>query len=134
MTDLSYEKLFERAKSNIKFVGSAATYTLPELSIIISGKRTIIRNFSQFCSVIRRDPKSVAKFIFKELAIPGILEGGKLILYQKFDKKTVDSVINDYLKNFVLCKECGAKDTVILKHGKTHILRCEACGAERGMK
>ncbi len=134
MGDLSYEALFERAKRSIKFVGSAATYTLPELSVVISGRKTIIKNFSQFCDAIRREPKAVAKFIFKELAIPGVLEEGRLVLHRAFDKRTVETVINDYLKNYVLCKECGSKDTVLLKHGKTYILKCEACGAERGIR
>lgn len=129
----SYEELLKRAKQNIKFVGSVRAYELPELEISVVGKHTVIKNFSQYCAAINRDPKHVAKFLFKELAIPGDLEGGRLVLFQKFSDARIKAVLDDYFRDYVFCRECNSKDTVLLKQGRITLLKCEACGATRSV-
>ncbi len=130
----NYSSLFQRAKANIKFVGSEAKFTPPELRIDVIGRKTIIRNFVDFCDFFRRDPKQVARYLFRQLGIPGTIEGKRLILQQRYDERTIKKVLDEYLEYYVYCKECGSKDTVILKRGKNIYLRCEACGAERGLR
>ncbi len=130
---VDYESLLERAKQNIKFVGSAKTYELPDLEITITGRHTVIKNFSQYCSALKRNPKHIAKFLFKELAIPGSLEGNRLVLFQKFKESRIKAVLEDYFKTYVVCKECNSKDTVLIKQGRITLLKCEACGATRSV-
>lgn len=130
---VEYESLLERAKRSIRFVGSARTYELPELEIVSDARHTVIKNFSQYCSALNRDPKHVAKFLFKELAIPGDLEGNKLVLFQKFSESRIRTVLEDYFKTYVVCRECNSKDTVLMKQGRITMLKCEACGATRSV-
>lgn len=99
----------------------------PQMSV--SGNKTIIANFDKFCNSIRRDPKQVAKFLYKELAASGSLDRGRLTLATK--SPLVKDKIEKYMRNFVYCSECNRPDTIIQKEGRFFVIKCEACGAKR---
>jgi len=124
MLDRVYEKI---KKGEIK---DRINIIKPEISS--SGNKTIISNFEQFCNSIRRDKKQVAKFLYKELATSGSIDGRKLILQTR--SPILEDKIQKYLKNFVYCHECGKPDTILQKEGRFYILKCEACGARRTIK
>ncbi|HDI06720.1 MAG TPA: translation initiation factor IF-2 subunit beta [Candidatus Aenigmarchaeota archaeon] len=124
MLDKVYEKI---KKGEIK---DRINIIKPEISS--SGNKTIISNFEQFCNSIRRDKKQVAKFLYRELATSGSIDGRKLILQTR--SPILEDKIQKYLKNFVYCHECGKPDTILQKEGRFYILKCEACGARRTIK
>ena len=101
-------------------------------NIFFHGNKTIISNFEQFCNSIRRDKKQVAKFLYKELATSGSVEGGKLVLQTR--SPITEDKIQKYLKNFVYCSECGKPDTVLQREDRFFVLKCEACGARKSVK
>ena len=101
-------------------------------NILFQKNKTIITNFEQFCNSIRRDKKQVAKFLYRELATSGAIEGNRLILQSR--SPILDSKIEKYLKEYVYCSECGKPDTVLQKEGRFYILKCEACGARKNIK
>jgi len=132
---MSYEEMLKKAKENISQESSFCDrFKISEAEITYSGKFTIIKNFSQICDSLRRDPNSVAKFLFKELAIPGKIEENKLILQKNFDKEKINEKIREYCKEYIFCKECGKGDTTLKKVNRIFYLKCEACGAERSVK
>jgi len=132
---MSYEEMLKRARKEMPQEGdSSERFKIPEAEITYSGKFTIIKNFSQICDILRRDPQHVAKFLFKELAIPGKIEENKLILQKNFDKGKIDEKIREYCKEYIFCKECGKGDTSLKKMNNIFYLKCEACGAERSVK
>jgi len=124
MLDKVYEKI---KKGEIK---DRINIIKPEISS--SGNKTIISNFEQFCNSIRRDKKQVAKFLYRELATSGSIDGRKLILQTR--SPILEDKIQKYLKNFVYCHECGKPDTILQKEGRFYILKCEACGARKSVK
>ena len=124
MLDKVYEKIKRgEEKDRINIIK-------PEISS--SGNKTIISNFEQFCNSIRRDKKQVAKFLYRELATSGSIDGRKLILQTR--SPILEDKIQKYLKNFVYCHECGKPDTILQKEGRFYILKCEACGARKSVK
>ena len=113
----------------------AARWEVPRAYVQIAGKkRTIIRNFSEIAKAMRRDPRHLAKFLFKEMAVPGSLESGQLVLQGKFNSEFVNRRVEDYAKEFVLCSECRKPDTQINKQDRLWTLKCEACGAKRPVR
>jgi len=66
----------------------------------------------------------------KELATKGELKGKRLEVIGRFSKGLVDKKIDLYVKNYVLCPECGKPDTKIIKKDRFFIMKCEACGAK----
>jgi len=53
-----------------------------------------------------------------------------LILNSKKTEKIINEKINDYVKEFVICKQCKRPDTKLVEYERgIYIMICEACGA-----
>jgi translation initiation factor 2 subunit 2 len=76
----------------------------------------------------------VLKFLLKELASPGDVRGGMLVLGRKITASMINQKITQYARQFVLCTECGKPDTIIIKDGDLNFLKCTACGAKHPIK
>lgn len=125
----SYEKMLEEAYSRIKTTGKDMRFEIPQAEAFIQGAYTIIKNFSQIADYLRRDVKHMLKFFARELAAPGSLEGGKAIFQTRVSQKTVQQKLEDYINEYVLCKECKRPDTKLIKENRILVMKCEACGA-----
>lgn len=131
---MEYESLLKRAMSKASRTFAEERFKIPPADVTISGKQTTIRNFNEIARALRRDPKHVSKFIFRELAIPGTVDESKLVLQRNFDRETVEKAIRLYCSEFLYCRECGKADTNLIKKDEITFLKCEACGAERSVK
>ena len=101
----------------------------------IQGNRTIISNFLQIASTLRRDVNHLLKYVLKELATPGeIKKSGALILGTKVPASRINEKIKQYANEFVLCSECGKPDTTIIKEDGMNYMKCTACGAKNIVK
>jgi translation initiation factor 2 subunit 2 len=127
----TYEELLNQAYSKVKVIkGSGERFEIPSIQGRFEGKKTILTNFFQIASYLRRDPEHLIKFLTKELATKAQKEGDRLILNMKVSSKKINPKIEQYVNEFVLCKECKKPDTEILKEGKIATLHCLACGAK----
>ena len=129
----SYEELLKKAKKNVPQAKETTRFEIPRAVVQQTGRQTFIKNFFDIAKTLRRDPSHLAKFLFKELAVPGNL-GNEFVLQGKFSTDIVNKRIEDYVKEFVLCGECGKPDTNMYKEGRAFFLKCEACGARRSVK
>ncbi len=133
MTD--YEKLLNEAYEQVKVVeGSGERFEILEIQGRFQGKKTILTNFFQIASQLRRPPEHFQKFLLRELATSGQKEGDRLILNNKISSKKINPKIKRYVDEFVLCKECNKPDTEIIKEGKQTMLHCLACGAKHPIR
>ena len=81
---MDYEKLLERAESKIpKKILQKERFEIPLVKGHIEGSKTIITNFIQITSVLRREPQHLLKYLLRELAAPGNIDGQRLILGKK---------------------------------------------------
>ena len=132
---MTYEKLLEQAYSKVKQVkGTGERFEIPKVDGHYQGKKTILTNFFQIATHIRRKPEHFQKFLLRELATSGNTEGDKLILNNKIPREKIDQKIEQYVKEFVLCKECGKPDTEITKEDRLSFVRCLACGAKHSVR
>jgi len=132
---MNYEELVKRAEDKIsKELVAESRFKVPEPQIFIQGRNTIIKNFSEISSYLNRDPKHFLKFLLKELAAPGDIEGTRANILGKFRKEKIDEKIKLYVKEFVICPICGKPDTILTKSGSLTKMKCEACGSERVVK
>ncbi len=126
-----YEKLLDEAYTKVKSVeGSGGRFEIPNIEGHIEGKKTILTNFLNIASYIRRNPEHFQKFILKELATSGQREGDRLILNNKIPSSKINTKIEQYIKEFVICKECGKPDTELRKENRLNFIHCLACGAK----
>jgi len=113
----SYEKMLKSAMEKLpKKAAEEKRFEIPEVSSFIQGNKTIIKNFSELASALRRDKRHLSKFLFKQLATPGSMEGDSLILQRKVQYSMLQKKIEDYVKEdritFMKCEACGARSAV----------------------
>ncbi|MCX6815281.1 MAG: translation initiation factor IF-2 subunit beta [Candidatus Aenigmarchaeota archaeon] len=131
---MNYEELLKRAKQNMPQTKTEERFEMPVASVTILKRQTVIKNFADIAKTLRRDPKHIAKYIFRELAIPGSINGIELVLQGKASTSAINQRIHDYIKEFVICRECGKPDTSFSKDDNIITIKCEACGARKTFK
>ncbi|HJX50171.1 MAG TPA: translation initiation factor IF-2 subunit beta [Candidatus Nanoarchaeia archaeon] len=130
-----YEKLLEEAYTKVKVVeGGEGRFEIHQIEGHIEGKKTILTNFVNIASYIRRNPEHFQKFILKELATSGQREGDRLVLNNKIPSSKINAKIEEYVKEFVICRECGKPDTELMKENRLNFIRCLACGAKHPVR
>ncbi len=131
----NYEKLLELAYEKVKKVDIAKErFVVPKIEGHIEGKKTILTNFLQIASYLRRTPEHFQKFLLRELATQGQVEGERLVLNNKIPSTKINQKIEEYAREFVLCKECEKPDTEIVKEDRLSFVHCLACGAKHSIR
>ena len=131
-----YKKMLEEVRKSLpEAVFIKERFEIPKAIGHIQGNRTIITNFLQIASNLRRDVDHLLKYVLKQLATPGeIKKSGALILGTKVPASRINEKIRQYANEFVLCFECGKPDTQIIKEGELTYMKCTACGAKNFVK
>ena len=130
-----YDSLLKGAIQKLpKKAAKKKRFEIPQIVSIVQGNKTIIRNFGDILSVLRRDERHLSKFFFKQLATPGNVEGKLLILQRKVPRSLLQKKLEDYIREYVYCKVCGEPDTILSKEDRISFMRCEACGARSSVR
>lgn len=131
----SYEELLEKAMKELPTViVRRDRFEIPRVSVQREGSRTIIKNFSSVAKAINRSEEHLYKYIVKSLGTAGFIEAGRVILQGKFTEDEIQKEINDYVKTYVLCKECQAPDTEFVREERVLFVKCLACGAKHPVR
>lgn len=130
-----YEKLLEQVYKKVKQIDtSSERFEISKIEGHFEGKKTILTNFFQITSYLRRKPEHFQKFILKELAASGQREGDRLVLNIKVPSEKINKKVEQYAKEFVLCRECGKPDTELIKEDRITFVHCLACGAKHSVR
>lgn len=131
----SYEKLLGDAYKDVKVVSSSKErFEIPKIEGFFEGKKTVLTNFFQIASYLRRDPDQIQKYLSKEFAAPIVKEKDRIVIGIKIPSKKINPKIEQYAHEFVICKECNKPDTELIKEGKQTIIHCLACGAKHPVR
>ena len=133
---MEYKKILQEVRKNLpESILLKERFEVPKVLGHIQGNRTIISNFLQITSTLRRDVNHLLKYVLKELASPGeIKKSGALILGTKIPASRINEKIRQYANEFVLCFDCGKPDTTIIKEDGLNYMKCTACGAKNIVK
>jgi len=128
---MDYEKLLKRAqKETQKKSGDSERFEPPRFDSFNQGNQTIVRNFSDVCRTVARDPPHLIKFLSPLVGTACEVEGPRLIINAVKRNEFLNEILDKYLKKFVLCKECGKPDTELRKESDVLRIKCKACGAK----
>jgi len=131
---MEYNNLLEEAYKKLKPIESKSDrFEIPKVEGFLEGNKTIVSNFQQIIGCLRRPQEHFLKFLLKELATSGAIEGDRLVLQTKIQSSRINDKIALYAKDFVICKECGKPDTEIQKQGDFSFINCLACGAKKSV-
>ncbi len=133
---MNYEEMLKIGREQLPdSVHAAERFEIPNIRGHLQGNKTILSNFNEISSTLRREPQHILKFILKELATPGeIKRGGSVIIGSKIPASRINDKISLYAKQFVICQECGKPDTKISKEKNINFMKCMACGAKFPIK
>lgn len=127
----SYETLLEKAYEKVKVVTkSSERFEVPAAVGQLEGKMTVITNITAIAAHLRRSVEHLARFLQKELAVPGRIENERLMLNSRLSASKVNEKIAAYTREFVLCNECGKPDTELVAEKGYKFKHCLACGAK----
>ena len=134
----TYEEMLEEAYKKIKQTTSSSSgngrFEIPKVEGHFEGKKTILTNFFQIASHLRRSPEQFQKFMLRELAAQGQKDGDRLLLNIKVPSTKINQKIEEYVHEFVLCKECKKPDTELLREDRVTFIHCLACGAKHPVR
>lgn len=131
----TYDEMLKSAMAKMpKREGTGERFEMPVIETNIQGGVTIMRNFYAVAAKLRREPRQILKFLTKELAAPGNLEGDRASIQAKFAQRVIQGKLESYVKEFVFCKICTRPDTKLVKESGVIIMRCEACGARGSVR
>ena len=135
-TKSDYESLLQRLQGRLGNTSrkEASRLEIPSPQINWQGQRTIFRNFIEFPKALRRDPEKLLLYLNKELASAGYIAGERVIFLGRKEPSSFGTLIDRYVKEYVICPVCGSPDTRTEKNKKLGFLLCEACGARSSIK
>jgi len=122
LLDTVYERLPKRVVNKERFEP-------PKFETMVQGNQTFIKNLGEVAGVLRREPNHLLRFVAKELATSGNFDGKRGILQGKFKEDQLNSRLDAYIAEYVLCSECKKPDTNLIVHEGAKYKRCEVCGA-----
>lgn len=109
-------------------------FEIPKVTGHVEGNKTIITNFLQICSILRRKPEHLTKFLSRELAALIVTEGDRIIFNRKLNSAKINEKIEGYVNEFVICPECKKPDTELVKQETFLFMQCLACGAKHSVR
>jgi len=127
-----YLTKLKRAREKLpSHVFEKSRFEIPTADVFPEGNKTWITDWNRILKVLNReeDADHLAKHLAREFATSAVEERGRLVLQGKFSKKLINRELETYVKEFVVCEECGKPDTKLIKEGRILIKTCEACGA-----
>lgn len=125
---MEYDELLKKI-TNSKKSTSGVRFTPPAVDINQSGQKTII-TLDALASYINRPIDHIAKYLMHELTSSGQIENGKVVLAGRFGRNLINEKINNYIKEYVICRQCKSPDTQMIREDKNYYIKCMACGAE----
>jgi translation initiation factor 2 subunit 2 len=130
-----YEKQLDRLYAKLpKTLSVKERFEVPEPQTLIFGNRTFIKNFKAISDSLNRSEQHLLRFLAKELATAGSLEGGQGVFQGKFNFTVIKQLIENYIKEYVTCPVCRSPDTRLVKEERFRFLICEACGAKSSVR
>jgi len=131
----TYEQMLDEAYKKIKPVETKIErFEVPKIEGHFEGTKTILTNVQQIASYLRRNINHFLKYLLRELATSGKIEGNRVVLQTKIPSSKINDKIQQYVQEFVFCKECGKPDTELVKQGVFTFVHCLACGAKHSVR
>jgi translation initiation factor 2 subunit 2 len=128
---MDYEALLKRGMDKIpEDVKTAGRFNVAKPEVEKAGAKTIITNFLEIAGGLDREPEHLLKFLLKQLATKGELEGQRLVVLGVFGADAIEKKIDIYMKQYVLCPKCNRPDSKLVKEHEAMWLQCDACGAK----
>ncbi|MCF7798735.1 translation initiation factor IF-2 subunit beta [Candidatus Woesearchaeota archaeon] len=128
---MDYEALLAKAREALpENINSGERFEIPKIKGHLQGNKTIISNFGQIATTTGRKVELLVKYIEKQLATKAVIKDNFVIFNTKLSASKINERVQQFVDQFVICKECGKPDTKLSKDSGIFFVRCSACGAK----
>lgn len=111
-----------------EIVSDSKKIAIDRPEVTCANKRTFVANFRNICFKLNRTEEEVRTFFEKELKTTITLnQDGALVITGMYKQNGITAVMTNYIKEFVMCKQCNSCDTNIIKEKKITYLNCNKC-------
>jgi translation initiation factor 2 subunit 2 len=129
-TPHSYENLVNFLYNHIPtHISEKQILSLPPVKISIQGnKKSLFVNFNTIVCKLDRTHEHLKEFILSELNASGSIDSkSQLLINGRYRANHIESIIKQYVKRYILCKNCKSYKTEMLKQGSKCMIICKNC-------
>ena len=132
----NYEDLLKKAEEELpENVAGGERFTIENVKGHLEGNKTVLINLTKIAKDLGRDIEHLLKYLLRELATPGKIIRGRIVLGTKVSATKINKKIKKYASEFVFCSECNKPDTELVEEkGGILYLKCLACGSKKPAK
>ena len=132
----NYEDLLKKAEEELpENIAGGERFTLEKVKGHLEGNKTVLINLTKIAKDLGRNIEHLLKYLLRELATPGKLIRGRIVLGTKVSAAKINKKIKKYASEFVFCSECNKPDTELVEDkGGILYLKCLACGSKKPAK
>ena len=130
-----YEKLLTKAEEELpEKIRGSERFVIEKICGHLEGNKTVLINLKKIAKDFGREDTHLLKYLLRELATPGKIVRGRVILGTKVAASAINKKIKKYASEFVYCSECGKPDTKLDEEKGISYLKCLACGVKKPVK
>jgi translation initiation factor 2 subunit 2 len=132
---MDYEAMLSRGQENLPDdTSKGSRFTIPKVKGHLQGNKTVISNLTEIAKILGRKLDFIVKYVEKQLATKAIIEGSFVIFNTKLSAAKINTRVQEFADQLVICKECGKPETKLSKDTGVYFIKCQACGAKYSVK
>ena len=129
--NMDYEAMLTRGKEQLpEQVKNTERFEVIKVKGLLQGNKTVLSNLGAIADQLQRPVEHLLKFLNKELAAKAEMKQTYTIFNTKLSSQKINEKIDEYVQQYVICKQCARPDTTISKNGSAWTIQCQACGAK----
>lgn len=95
-------------------------------------RKTFFTNFVECCKNVNRDIEFVKTFYENNLGVSMSITGdGSLMINKMYNEKEISEVYVRFLKEYVICPQCGSGNTEMIRDDRLAFLMCNSCKSKQ---
>lgn len=102
--------------------------------VACANKRTYVSNFAIICNKLNRKESDILQYFTEELNTAiSIDQNGCLIICGIFKQAGIQKIFGNYIKEYIICKECHSYNTELIKENRITFLSCNKCLSKKAL-
>lgn len=130
----SYDELLYRLHTAKSADEVYKKINLPPLKIYRKNKTTIFANFGIYSEKLKRSEEHISNYFRAETNAGNSINGqNQLIIQAMLNETKCESIMRNYIKQFVMCRQCKGIDSILVKENGFTYLQCNQCLAKTSL-
>lgn len=131
-TTYDLDGLMDRLYGGLKLKQTKSKLSLEPPSVAYVNRKTVFSNFRVLCMKLQRNENDVKAYFDSELGCSSSVDAsGTLIITGRYNQKNIESIMTNYMRQYVTCGSCKSYNTELKKENRILFIICNRCYAKR---